>query len=127
MIELKNVSKTFDSGTGEVDALKNVSLTIRDGDIYGIIGMSGAGKSTLVRCINLLEKPSSGEMHSESPSKSTNRRAKNFKNLLIGVFLSVLLSSISITFFPPFLKTKRTEAQTSSGENLLFAYSEAAV
>ena len=62
MIELKNVSKTFDSGKGEVDALKNVSLTIQDGDIYGIIGMSGAGKSTLVRCINLLEKPSSGEI-----------------------------------------------------------------
>ena len=62
MIELKNVSKTFDSGTGEVDALKNVSLTIQDGDIYGIIGMSGAGKSTLVRCINLLERPTSGEV-----------------------------------------------------------------
>lgn len=62
MIELKHVCKTFDSGTGEVDALKDVSLTIEDGDIYGIIGMSGAGKSTLVRCINLLEKPSSGEI-----------------------------------------------------------------
>ncbi len=62
MIELRNVSKTFDSGTGEVDALKNVSLSIQDGDIYGIIGMSGAGKSTLVRCINLLEKPTSGEI-----------------------------------------------------------------
>ena len=62
MIELKNVSKTFESAGGEVDALKNVSLTIQDGDIYGIIGMSGAGKSTLVRCINLLEKPTSGEV-----------------------------------------------------------------
>ena len=63
MIELKHVSKTFDSGTaGGVDALKDVSLTIEDGDIYGIIGMSGAGKSTLVRCINLLEKPTSGEI-----------------------------------------------------------------
>ena len=63
MIELKHVSKTFDSGTaGGVDALKDVSLTIEDGDIYGIIGMSGAGKSTLVRCINLLERPTSGEI-----------------------------------------------------------------
>ena len=63
MIELKHVSKTFDSGTaGGVDALKDVSLTIADGDIYGIIGMSGAGKSTLVRCINLLERPTSGEI-----------------------------------------------------------------
>lgn len=58
MIELKHVSKTYDSGAnGVVDALKDVSLTIEDGDIYGIIGMSGAGKSTLVRCINLLERP----------------------------------------------------------------------
>ena len=63
MIELKHVSKTFDSGSaGGVDALKDVSLTIEDGDIYGIIGMSGAGKSTLVRCINLLERPTSGEI-----------------------------------------------------------------
>ena len=63
MIELKHVSKTFDAGTaGGVDALKDVSLTIEDGDIYGIIGMSGAGKSTLVRCINLLEKPTSGKI-----------------------------------------------------------------
>ena len=63
MIELKHVSKTFDAGTaGGVDALKDVSLTIEDGDIYGILGLSGAGKSTLVRCINLLEKPTSGEI-----------------------------------------------------------------
>ena len=62
VIELKHVSKTYDSGSGGVDALKDVSLTIEDGDIYGIIGMSGAGKSTLVRCINLLERPTSGEI-----------------------------------------------------------------
>ena len=62
MIELKHVSKTFDSDSGGVDALKDVSLTIEDGDIYGIIGMSGAGKSTLVRCINLLERPTAGEV-----------------------------------------------------------------
>lgn len=57
MIELKNVSKSFDTAEGKVDALKDVSITIEDGDIYGIIGMSGAGKSTLVRCINMLESP----------------------------------------------------------------------
>lgn len=62
MIELKNVSKSFDTAEGKVDALKDVSITIEDGDIYGIIGMSGAGKSTLVRCINMLEKPTSGEV-----------------------------------------------------------------
>ena len=62
MIEIKNLSKTFPSGDGTVDALKNVSLTIADGDIYGIIGMSGAGKSTLVRCINMLERPTDGQV-----------------------------------------------------------------
>ena len=51
MIELKNVSKSFDTAEGKVDALKDVSITIEDGDIYGIIGMSGAGKSTLVRLV----------------------------------------------------------------------------
>ena len=60
MIEIKNLSKTFDPAGGGVEALKNINLTIDDGDIYGIIGMSGAGKSTLVRCINMLERPSEG-------------------------------------------------------------------
>lgn len=62
MISLKNVSKTFRTADGSVEALKNVSLSIPDGDIFGIIGMSGAGKSTLVRCINMLERPSSGSI-----------------------------------------------------------------
>ena len=62
MIEIKNLSKTFETAGGSLDALKNVSLTVRDGDIYGIIGMSGAGKSTLVRCINMLERPTSGNV-----------------------------------------------------------------
>ena len=60
MIEIKNLTKTFPSADGTFYALKNVSLTINDGEIYGIIGMSGAGKSTLVRCINMLERPTEG-------------------------------------------------------------------
>ena len=60
MIELKNISKTFETKDGKVEALKDIAIKINDGDIYGIIGMSGAGKSTLVRCINLLEVPTSG-------------------------------------------------------------------
>ena len=62
MIEIRNLSKTFSAAGGTVDALKNISLTVPDGDIYGIIGMSGAGKSTLVRCINLLERPTEGSV-----------------------------------------------------------------
>lgn len=62
MIEIKNVSKIFKSKEAHVDALKNVTLTIDKGDIFGIIGYSGAGKSTLLRCINGLEVPTSGEV-----------------------------------------------------------------
>ena len=62
MIELKHISKVFETAGGRVEALKDISLTIPDGDVYGIIGMSGAGKSTLVRCINMLERPTSGEI-----------------------------------------------------------------
>ena len=60
MIEIKNLSKTFETADGKVEALKDISLSIEDGDIFGIIGMSGAGKSTLVRFINMLERPTSG-------------------------------------------------------------------
>ena len=55
IIEIKNLSKTFGTGDSQVAALKNVSLQVQKGDIFGIIGLSGAGKSTLGRCINLLE------------------------------------------------------------------------
>lgn len=58
MIELKNIYKSF----GAVHAVQDVSLTIADGEIFGIIGFSGAGKSTLVRCINLLETPTAGSV-----------------------------------------------------------------
>ena len=62
MIELKHISKIFPTADGEFQALTDVSLTIPTGDIFGIVGMSGAGKSTLVRCINLLERPTTGQV-----------------------------------------------------------------
>lgn len=62
MIELKNLNKTYHSKKGDVQAVKNISLSINENEIYGIIGYSGAGKSSLVRCINLLEIPDSGEV-----------------------------------------------------------------
>ena len=62
MIEIKNLDKVFSSAGGPIEALKDINLTINDGEIFGIIGLSGAGKSTLVRCINLLEKPTSGSV-----------------------------------------------------------------
>ena len=62
MIEIKHLSKTYDTAVGKIDALKDVNLSIEDGDIFGVIGMSGAGKSTLVRCINMLERPTDGQV-----------------------------------------------------------------
>ncbi len=62
IIRIENLSKTFGSGPHQVSALKSVSLGVRCGEIFGIIGLSGAGKSTLVRCMNLLERPESGHI-----------------------------------------------------------------
>ena len=62
IIEIKQLHKSFVSEKGEVEALRDVSLEIEKNDIYGIIGLSGAGKSTLVRCMNLLERPTSGQV-----------------------------------------------------------------
>ena len=62
MIRLEQITKTFQSGRKTVTAVDNVSLNVNDGEIFGVIGFSGAGKSTLVRCINLLERPTSGKV-----------------------------------------------------------------
>ena len=62
MIEIQHLTRTFTTAGGTTEELKDVSLTIPDGEIYGIIGMSGAGKSTLVRSINMLERPTSGKI-----------------------------------------------------------------
>ena len=62
MIQIKNLTKTYGSAPDAPHALDDVSVDVADGDIMGIIGMSGAGKSTLVRCINLLERPDSGQI-----------------------------------------------------------------
>lgn len=125
MIELKNVSKTFDSGTGEVDALKNVSLTIEDGDIYGIIGMSGAGKSTLVRCINLLERPTSGEVvvngeHLDTMSPSQLRAARRDITMIFQHFnLLMQRTCLKNICFPMEISgVKKTDAEKKARELL---------
>ena len=62
MICIEHLKKVYGSGASAVAALDDVSLTIRKGDIHGIIGMSGAGKSTLIRCINRLDTPTEGRI-----------------------------------------------------------------
>ena len=83
MIEFTHISKDFGSGEKMVRAVRDVSLAIQDGEIFGIIGFSGAGKSTLVRCINLLERPTNGtvvvdgkEMTTLSPKELRLARRK---------------------------------------------------
>ena len=62
IIRIEGLSKTFQGVSGDISALEDISLEIREGEIFGIIGMSGAGKSTLVRCMNFLEKPTKGKV-----------------------------------------------------------------
>ena len=76
IIQIKNVTKTFIGKDNQVEALKGISLDINKGDIYGIIGMSGAGKSTLVRCLNDLEKPTTGTVVVEDQDLSTLTEAE---------------------------------------------------
>ncbi|NLG87304.1 MAG: ATP-binding cassette domain-containing protein [Firmicutes bacterium] len=63
MVEVKNLCKKFVTPMGIVTALHNVSFTVAEGEVFGIMGASGAGKSTLVRCLNYLERPTSGEVY----------------------------------------------------------------
>ena len=79
MIEIRGLSKTFHTANGDITALQDIDLTIQDGEIYGIIGLSGAGKSTLVRCINLLEQPTGGEVWVDGKNLLTLSRKELLK------------------------------------------------
>lgn len=65
IVKIENLCKTFHTKNGDIQALRDINLNIEQGDIFGIIGLSGAGKSTLVRCINFLEKPTTGRVYFE--------------------------------------------------------------
>ena len=88
MIQTVNVSKTFSGKEGQVEALKNISLNISKEDIFGIIGMSGAGKSTLVRCLNFLERPTSGQVYVEGKDLSalTEKQLRNERTQIAMIF-----------------------------------------
>ena len=88
IIQIKNVTKTFQTRENRVEALKNINLEINKGDIYGIIGMSGAGKSTLVRCLNFLEKPTGGTVLIEGQDLSacTDKELRKVRNSVAMIF-----------------------------------------
>ena len=85
-LEVQNLCKTFSAKNGSVEALRGVSLSIGKGEIFGVIGLSGAGKSTLVRCMNLLERPDSGDvlLHGESLLK-LNKEQLRLRRQKIGM------------------------------------------
>ena len=89
MIQIRNLSKIYENSRGErAEVLKNIDLTIEDGDIYGIVGLSGAGKSTLVRCINLLERPTSGAVYlnGEDVTKVSSSRLRVIRRRVAMIF-----------------------------------------
>ncbi|WP_085990864.1 methionine ABC transporter ATP-binding protein [Oceanobacillus senegalensis] len=99
MIDLKNINKTFQVGNTRVDALKNVNIHVKKGEIFGVIGFSGAGKSTLLRMINLLEKPTSGEININGKNLLTlNEKGLRSVRKKIGIIFQQfnLLSSYNV-------------------------------
>ena len=90
MIQFENVSKTFRTKDHEVQALRNVTLRVHPGEIYGIVGFSGAGKSTLIRLVNRLETPDSGTVRVDGKllSDLSNRELKELRRQIGMVFQS---------------------------------------
>ena len=125
MIEIKNLSKSFQTADGVVEALKAVTLTIQDGDIYGIIGMSGAGKSTLVRCINMLERPTEGSVFIDGqnigtlPDVELRKVRRNVTMIFQGFNLLMQRTCLKNICFPLELTgMKKTEAKKRALELL---------
>ena len=124
-IVIQDVSKTFETKDGSVHALKNVSLSIESGDIYGIIGMSGAGKSTLVRCMNFLEVPTEGKVLIDGKSLSEfspkELRKEREKIGMIFQHFNLLMQKnvLENVCFPLYIQgKKKTEARAKALELL---------
>ena len=125
IIQIKHLSKTFGSGDGTVEALRDIDLEIQEGDIYGIIGLSGAGKSTLVRCINLLEKPTAGEVvvNGQTLGDLPERKLRQARQSISMIFQSFNLlmqrTALENICFPMELAgVKKAEARKKAAELL---------
>ena len=90
MIEIQHLTKAYDGAAASAHALDDVSISIADGDIVGIIGMSGAGKSTLVRCINLLERPTAGKIvvDGQDVTGLTGKELRSYRRRVAMIFQS---------------------------------------
>ena len=125
MIELRHIVKDFGTGEAAVHALRDISLTVEDGEIFGIIGLSGAGKSTLVRCINLLERPTSGSVivDGKDLTSMTDRELRRARKSISMIFQSFNLlmqrSVLANVCFPMELAgTKKEDARRRAMELL---------
>ena len=125
VIQIRNVSKTFRTKDGEIEALKQISLDIGKGDIYGIIGMSGAGKSTLVRCLNFLEKPTEGTVLIDGVDLSacSDRELRKVRNSVAMIFqhFNLLMQRTvldNVCFSLEILGTMKKEARQKARELL---------
>lgn len=100
MIRIKDISKHYHSSSGnEINALNNINLSVEKGQIFGVIGKSGAGKSTLIRCINLLEEPTSGSIQIDNLEITTlSKKALRTERHKIGMIFQHfnLLSSKTV-------------------------------
>ncbi|MGR6835741.1 methionine ABC transporter ATP-binding protein [Syntrophomonas erecta] len=125
MIEIKNLTKVYRTPTQEVLALDDVSLSINKGEIFGIIGLSGAGKSTLIRCINMLEKPTSGSILVGGQNiTSLSKHELRFARQKIGMIFQHfnLLSSRTVfdnVLFPLEIARKPSQEARKKVESLL--------
>ena len=125
IIQLKHLTKRFGGGENEVRALEDVSIEVRAGEIFGVIGLSGAGKSTMVRCINLLERPTAGEVIVDGRdmlrlTEKELRRARQSIGMIFQSFnLLMQRTALDNICFPLELAgTPRREAVRRAGELL---------
>ncbi len=125
IIEIKGLTKIFNTKDTQVEALRNIELSIDKGDIFGIIGMSGAGKSTLVRCINYLEKPTSGSIivDGEDLSKLNEKQLRNVRQSMGMIFQQFNLlmqrtAEENITFPLEIVGVKKNDAKKRAQELL---------
>ena len=125
MIELRHLSKSFRSADAEIRALDDICLQIPDGEIFGIIGLSGAGKSTLVRCINLLERPDSGQVLLDgrdlaAMSAAELRRARKSMSMIFqGFHLLMQRTALENVCFPLELAGVKKDAARRRAKELL--------
>jgi D-methionine transport system ATP-binding protein len=124
-ISLIHVSKVFSSEGTEVEALSDINLEIEKGEIYGIIGMSGAGKSTLVRCLNFLERPTSGDVfiEGENLGQLSEKQLRNKRSSIAMIFQNFNLlmqkNVVDNVAFPLVIRgVRKREARAKASEYL---------